>query len=130
MLKKFGIFLFFITLFGCASVSSIGSDLSAKPGESEILINIGNNTIYNGWYNIYINGDFRNEISRKGGTAKYIVPNGQHVISVEWRGTPGTPTLEKSMEFTIDSERVIFYVLKPNVEDLTLKLEGKTRLDN
>jgi hypothetical protein len=116
-----------LVFIGCASITSIGSNLNAERNESEIILNIGN-SIYHGRYNIYIDGEFRNTVKRKGGSAKFIISNGQHVVAVEWRGTPGTVAEEDSIQFVADSDRNIFYVIKPNVGNIALKSEGSAAL--
>jgi hypothetical protein len=118
-----------LTFTGCTSFRNIGSELSAKEGESEIVVNIGT-TVYTGRYHIFLDGEHRDVMKKKGGIAKYIVPNGQHVISVDWHGTPGTPTDRDSVQIEANSNRIIVRAIKPSngVDMLKVELEGIANL--
>jgi hypothetical protein len=113
-----------IFLGGCTFTKFIGTDLSPNEGESEFLINAGA-TILPGNYHIFIDGESRDTIKNKGGSAKYIVKDGQHVVSVEWHGAPGTQTERAAIQVTGNSNRMVFHVIKPsNTDKIEIKLEG------
>ena len=100
-------------VMGCASYQYIGMDSSAKDNESEIIITIGT-TIYTGKYSIFLNGELRDSMKKKGGIVKYIVPNGNHVVSVQWEGTYGTPDDRASFQIEANSNRTMVRAIKPS----------------
>ena len=113
---------------GCASYQYIGMDLSARENESEIMVTIGT-AIYTGRYNIFLNGELRDTIKKKGGIAKYVVPNGNHVVSVQWEGTYGTPDDRASIQFEATSNRTMVRAIKPaDGNRIGIVLEGVSDL--
>ena len=109
---------------GCVSFKYIGNDLAAGENESEIIVNIGS-TVYTGKYHIFIDGVYRDSMKKRGGIAKYIVGNGQRVVSVQWQGTYGTPSDRASVQVEANSDRIIVNAVKPsNADRMEMQLEG------
>ena len=113
---------------GCISFKYIGNDLIAGVNESEVIVNIGS-TVYSGNYHIFIDGVYKDSMKKRGGIAKYIVGNGQRVVSVQWQGTYGTPSDRASVNFEANSNRIVVNAIKPsNADRMEMQLEGVSDL--
>ena len=117
--------MFVVLAIGCASYQYVGMDLSSRgESESEIIVTIGT-AIYTGRYSIFLDGELRNSMKRKGGIVKYIVPNGNHVVSVQWEGTYGTPDDRASIQIEANSNRTMIRAKKPaDGNRIEIVLEG------
>jgi len=97
-------------------VSQIGDDLSANIGESEIIINGPGGYFYtNADLTISLNDEIVC-IIRGNGFARFIVPNGQHTLSVRFQGTGARttfPTKAEPFKFTINSQIMKFGIRVP-----------------
>jgi hypothetical protein len=122
--KKMFIGALLFAIVGCASFRNIGAGLSAQENQAEILINV-ERTVHQGKYNIYLDGEFRDQMKKKGGSAKYIVPNGQRVVSIQWQGTPGTQMERSSIQVEANSNRTILDATKPgDASPIKIELGG------
>ena len=122
------IFCLALVSTGCISFKYIGNDLVAGENESEIIVNIGS-TVYTGSYHIYLDGVYKDSMKKRGGVAKYIVGNGQRVVSVQWQGTYGTPSDRASVQVDANSNRIIVNAIKPSNSDrMEMQLEGVSAL--
>jgi predicted small secreted protein len=136
MMLVFGLMV--ITLTGCATargVMQIGDDFSAEVSESEIIILSLASMYQNSDLTITLDGQVKG-ILRGGGSAKFIVPNGQHILIVDWKGTGvssdlyGRTMKGEPYEFTINSERFQFRPIIPPTwfQKVTLQLVNSTSL--
>lgn len=124
MLKKLTVTIVLIcaglAIIGCSSVPFLHT--TPKEDESEIIISCGS-TLYNGKYSIFLNGEARKFVKNKGGTIKYIVPNGQYVIMAAWQDNYGISSDMTSIRVNANSNRTFLYVTKTgSIEDMEVKL--------
>jgi hypothetical protein len=143
--KKFWLGIMVLTLIfgnfitGCVSVGkeSIGANLKAKDGESEITIYGGDRGVGGGSLSladitITIDGQQKGVI-KSNGSAKIIVSNGDHILSVKYQGTGillGPPLFSDPFSFTANSESIIYVLDYPATTfgKINFILSSKTKL--
>jgi hypothetical protein len=78
-----------VALTGCATargVMHLGDNTNADIGESEIMISSPGRIYENADMTVTLDGKLKG-IMRGGGTAKFVVPNGEHILKIDWKGT-------------------------------------------
>ena len=92
---------------------SFGSDLTARQGESEIILNSSSNV---GTLNVFLDGEMKQTMLPQD-SIKFVVPNGQHTILVNWIGKNGygidVPVSGEALTVNADSQRYVFTIELP-----------------
>jgi hypothetical protein len=92
---------------------SFGSDLVARQGESEIILNSSSNV---GTLNVFLDGEMKQTMLPQD-SIKFVVPNGQHTILVNWIGKNGygidVPVSGEASTVNADSQRYVFTIELP-----------------
>jgi len=124
----------FIT--GCVSVGekNIGANLTAKEGESEIIIDgiAGRSPMLSEDITITIDGQQKGVI-KGDGSAKIIVPNGDHILSVKVQINglmPVLPLFSDPFSFSANSESITYRLMYPatTFQKVEFILISKTKL--
>jgi len=124
----------FIT--GCVSVGekNMGANLKAKEGESEIIINgiAGRSPMISEDITITIDGQQKGVI-KGNSSAKIIVPNGDHILSVKVQINglmPVLPLFSDPFSFSANSESIVILLSYPQTsfEKVPIILVSKTKL--
>jgi hypothetical protein len=113
------VLVFGVTVVGCTTaigVKELGDTFSAKDGESEIIL-LGPSKEFAENSNITVTlDDEQKGIMRGDGTARFIIPNGQHTLVVTYQGTGifSGPKIKSEMyNFTTNSNKIEFRIVLP-----------------